>query len=60
MKLVNFSPSRQLITLHFEGLPPGSLSASGQLTCLFSQQPLDDNTFGNPNKVGRKYLRRRC
>ena len=52
VKLVNFSADRQLTRLHFVGVPPGSLGASGQLMCLTSQQPLDENTFDAPNKVG--------
>ena len=54
VKLVNFSPNRQLTTLHFAGVPPGSLGASGQLMFLTSQHPQDENTFNAPNKVGTR------
>ncbi|EFN58711.1 hypothetical protein CHLNCDRAFT_140355 [Chlorella variabilis] len=54
VKVVNFSPSQQLVGLRIRGLAAGSLGATGQLLVLGGQQPLDENSFHEPLKVATR------
>ncbi|KAL4458046.1 hypothetical protein ABPG75_012911 [Micractinium tetrahymenae] len=51
VKLVNFSPLPQRVSLRFQGLARGALGESADLLVLGSSQPLDENSFEAPAKV---------
>jgi len=52
VKLVNFSPAAQNVSLRLAGLPAGgALAGTAQLLSLGSQDPLQENSFQAPNQA---------